>query len=70
MQWHLPRELTWLTYLFRDIKIFFCQPPQLFCDNLSVLHLTINSVFHAQTKHIELDYYFVRKKISVGGLIT
>ena len=54
-------ELTWTTYLLRDVGVSLPQPPQLFSDNLSALHMTINPVFHARTKHIELDYHFVHE---------
>ncbi|RVW64879.1 Retrovirus-related Pol polyprotein from transposon RE2 [Vitis vinifera] len=63
-------EITWITFLLRDIGIQLCEPPQLLCDNLSVLHMTVNPVFHARSKHIELDYHFVREKVARGVLIT
>jgi hypothetical protein len=46
-------ELTWLTFLLRDLRVPQSQPPILFCDNLSALHMTINPVFHARSKHID-----------------
>ncbi|CAL5385587.1 unnamed protein product [Camellia sinensis] len=63
-------ELSWLTFLFRDIGVSLTRPPQLFCDNVSALHLSINPMFHARTKHIELDYHFVREKVAMGHLTT
>ena len=63
-------ELTWLTYLLCDIGVPLMSPPSLFCDNLSALHLTVNPVFHARTKHIQLDYHFVREKVAQGTLVT
>ena len=45
-------------------------PPILYCDNLSAFHMTVNPVFHARSKHIELDYHFVRERVAQGQLIT
>ncbi|GKV09714.1 hypothetical protein SLEP1_g21171 [Rubroshorea leprosula] len=59
-------EIVWITYILRDIGISLPSPPQLFSDNISALHMSINPVFHARTKHIELDYHFVREKVAIG----
>ena len=32
--------------------------------------MTINPVFHARFKHIEIDYHFVREKVTLEALIT
>ncbi|RVW23488.1 Retrovirus-related Pol polyprotein from transposon RE1 [Vitis vinifera] len=64
------QKITWLTFLLRDIGIQLREPPQLLCDNLSALHMIVNAVFHARSKHIELDYHFVREKVASGVLIT
>ncbi|KAH9669465.1 retrovirus-related pol polyprotein from transposon RE1 [Citrus sinensis] len=63
-------ELTWITYLYREIGIPLAQPPQILSDNLSALYMTINPVFHARSKHIELDYHFIREKVADGALVT
>ena len=63
-------ELTWICYILRDISLYLKRPPLLFCDNMSALHLTVNPVIHAWTKHIEIDYHFVREKVVIGALVT
>jgi hypothetical protein len=56
-------ELYWLWMLFKELKIFLSTPPVLWCDNVSALALASNPVFHARTKHIEVDYHFVHEKV-------
>ena len=56
-------ELYWLRMLLRDFGIFLSQPPLLWCDNVSALAIASNPVFHARTKHIEVDYHFVHEKV-------
>uniref|UniRef100_A0A2N9FFL0 Reverse transcriptase Ty1/copia-type domain-containing protein n=1 Tax=Fagus sylvatica TaxID=28930 RepID=A0A2N9FFL0_FAGSY len=63
-------ELTWISFILRDIGLYQSRPPVLFCDNLSSLHMTINPVFHSRTKHIAIDYHFVREKVALGTLTT
>uniref|UniRef100_A0A2N9IC37 Reverse transcriptase Ty1/copia-type domain-containing protein n=1 Tax=Fagus sylvatica TaxID=28930 RepID=A0A2N9IC37_FAGSY len=63
-------ELTWLMYLLRDIGIRLPAPPVLFCDNTSALHLTVNPVFLARTKHIELDVHFLPTHLQIADVFT
>ena len=62
--------LTWLSFLLYDLGIALPRPPILHCDNLSALYMTVNPVFHGRTKHIELDYHYVREKVALGSLET
>jgi len=39
-------------------------PVVIYCDNISSILLANNLVYHARTKHIEVHYYFIRKKVS------
>ncbi|GLT44418.1 hypothetical protein SLA2020_183200 [Shorea laevis] len=63
-------ELTWLAKLLVDIGLQLSNPPILHCDNLSALYMTVNPIFHAITKRIEIDYHFVQEKVAMGNLIT
>lgn len=39
-------------------------------DNQVALHFVSNLVFQETTKHIKVDYYFIREKILSGDIIT
>ncbi|CAN6583600.1 unnamed protein product [Malus baccata var. baccata] len=61
-------ELAWIRQLFCDLHISLPQAPMLYCDNLSAISLSTNPVFHAKSKHIEIDYHFVRERVTRGDL--
>jgi hypothetical protein len=56
-------ELFWIRMLFKELRVSLSIPPVLWCDNIGALALASNPVFHARTKHIEVDYHFVREKV-------
>lgn len=67
---YIATELTWLSFIIRNLGVCPPSPPTRFCDNLSVLRMTINLVLHARSKHIELDYHYVHKHLARGLLHT
>ena len=62
-------ELIWLQQLFKDLRITSSFVPVLRCDNISALALASNPVFHARTKHVEVDFHFVREKVANHQLV-
>jgi hypothetical protein len=55
-------ELCWLRMLFQELALFLPCSPTLWCDNLGALALASNLIYHVHTKHIEVDYHFIREK--------
>ena len=49
--------------LLKDLGVYLCAAPILWCDNVSALTIASNLVFHARTKHIEVNYHFVRELV-------
>ncbi|KAI0503826.1 hypothetical protein KFK09_014769 [Dendrobium nobile] len=56
-------DVIWLRRLLLDFHIHLHTPTTIFCDNLSTLALAQNPVFHARTKHIEIDHHFISDHI-------
>lgn len=61
-------EVLWLQSLLKDLGIFLTDSPTLWCDNLRATYLSVNLVLHARTKHVELDYHFVRDQAAAKTL--
>ncbi len=38
-------------------------PIVIYCDNISSILFANNPVYHTRTKHIEVHYHFIRKKV-------
>jgi histone deacetylase 1/2 len=62
------KELIWIQALLREIGLVMRRPPSLWCDNIGATYLSVNPVFHARTKHIKIDYHFVRNRLQRGPL--
>lgn len=66
---HTAAELSWLSMLLTELSIIPPILPILWCDNISAIGLASNLVFHSHSKHIEVDYHFVRDQVLAKTLI-
>lgn len=57
-------ELMWVQKLLTELGIRHPPAARLWCDNLGATYLSANPVFHARTKHIEIDFHFVRERVA------
>ena len=56
-------EIAWLESLLKELNFPLLSVSVTWCDNLSASALAANPVYHARTKHIEVDVHFVRDKV-------
>ncbi|XP_019153734.1 PREDICTED: uncharacterized protein LOC109150298 [Ipomoea nil] len=63
-------EVTWIVSLLRELGLHSGDPATLWCDNLGATYLCANPVFHARTKHVEIDFHFVRDKVASREFIV
>ncbi|GAA0177468.1 transmembrane signal receptor [Lithospermum erythrorhizon] len=61
-------EITWLQMLLKDLHIILSKAPVTLCDNISATYVAYNPVLHSRSKHIAIDYHFVREKVLLGDL--
>jgi histone deacetylase 1/2 len=61
-------ELIWVEALLAELGVRLLQKPSLWCDNLGATYLSANPVFHARTKHTEIDFHFIRERVAKNRL--
>ena len=57
-------EILWIRSLLAELWISTSSMTMLWCDNLGATFLSANPVFHARTKHVEVDYHFIRDRVA------
>jgi hypothetical protein len=57
-------EIIWIKAVLHELGVRQMRSASLWCDNLGATYLTANLVFHARTKHGEIDYHFIRERVA------
>lgn len=52
-------EILWEKYLLCELGIASSWPLKHWCNNIGAIYLKANPVFHARTKHAEINFHFV-----------
>ncbi|KAG8503053.1 hypothetical protein CXB51_000809 [Gossypium anomalum] len=63
-------DVAWLVSLLTELKLSSADPLTVWCDNSSAVAVAAKPVLHSKFKHVELDLFFVRKKVVSGELIV
>jgi hypothetical protein len=58
-------KATWLRQLLLKLQSPLSRYTLVYCDNISVVYLSNNSVQHQRIKHVEIDLHFVREKVAI-----
>ncbi|XP_019423016.1 PREDICTED: uncharacterized protein LOC109332488 [Lupinus angustifolius] len=56
-------ELLWIQQLLKDLHAPLLDPPLLLCDNVGAIFMTKNPVIRTRSKHIALDFHFIRELV-------
>jgi hypothetical protein len=61
-------EATWIRQLLHELHRPSPAATVVFCDNVSAVYMSTNSVQHQCTKHIEIDLHFVRDHVAMDQI--
>ncbi|THG96722.1 hypothetical protein EW145_g7731, partial [Phellinidium pouzarii] len=67
---HAAREAIWLRALLSQVFKLKHLPVEIHCDNQSAIALSAENHFHARTKHIDIQYHFIRQCVADGKILV
>lgn len=60
-------QLLWMRQTLKYYGVT-CDKVPLLCDNQSAIKISLNSVQHSKTKHIDIRHHFIREHIKLGDI--
>ena len=70
-QTNATKEAIWLKRLLDEVRPELglqAQATVIYCDNQGAIALAKNPQFHARTKHIDIQYHFMREGVADGSV--
>jgi len=66
----ISREIIYIRRLLTHMgfKKFVKDPIRVYCDNQSAIELSKNAVFHKRSKHVDINFHFVRELVERGEI--
>ena len=61
-------ELIWIKQLLSELHAPISHPPLILCDNVGAIFMSKNPVISTRSKHIALDFHFIREQVESGQL--
>ena len=68
-QTHAAKEAIWLRSFVSELTGGNAKPLTISCDNQGAIALAKDNKFHARTKHIDLQYHFIREAVEDGKIV-
>jgi hypothetical protein len=53
----------WIQTLLKELCIASPKSSHRWCDDMGAMYLSSNPMFHGRTKHIKVDYHFIRDQV-------
>jgi hypothetical protein len=61
-------EAYWLRQLHQKLHAPLAKSTLVYCDNISAVYLSTNSIQHQRTKCVEIDLHFVWEHVAIGDV--
>ncbi|CAH9060191.1 unnamed protein product [Cuscuta europaea] len=62
------KQALWIGKLLKDLGCKQSNELELWCDNKSAIAMARNPAYHSRTKHIDVQYHFIRQLVAEGRI--